>query len=60
MSAADIQRQREAEAAQQHRLRIQWLEEPNPQWSCGTPVSEGDRRMLLDLSRQALDGGPSG
>ncbi len=35
-----------------HLARVEWLTPPGPKWSCGTPVAESDRRVLL---RQSVD-----
>lgn len=48
---ADLQR--EASLAH-HRNRIIWLTSENPTWSCGTPVSETDRKSMLKASRLVL------
>ena len=34
---------------------IAWLSEPNPVWSCGTPVAPSDRESLLSINRETVN-----
>lgn len=34
-----------------HLRRIQWLNQENPCYSCGTPVPDSEKLILLELSR---------
>lgn len=34
---------------------IAWLSEPNPAWSCGTPVPQSAREQLLQMNRDAVE-----
>ena len=53
-TATQIQQEREAAYIANHRERLQWLEAPDPVWSCGTRVDAYTRRVLLNQSRAAI------
>ncbi|WP_284335396.1 hypothetical protein [Comamonas sp. NoAH] len=54
MDAKAIQEAREAENLANHRERIQWLSQPKPLYSCGTPVDVHTRHALRVQSENAL------
>lgn len=52
--ALQIQRTREAADLANHIERIQWLGQPKPMWSCGTPVDAHTRNVMMLQSRTAI------
>lgn len=53
-AAASIQAAREQADLQNHRERLEWLEQPSPRWSCGALVDSHSRHVLLLQSRTAF------
>jgi hypothetical protein len=37
-----------------HLLRVEWLSQEKPCYSCGTPVPESEKQILLELSKITL------
>lgn len=49
-TALQIYQERKQEDMKRHVERVEWLSQPSPKWSCGTPVDAFYRKVLLDQS----------